>query len=192
MKPGKLLILACSPRKGGNSDTAASLVQEFAGRAGMKTELIYLRKHQIIPCQGCNKCAESPDFSCVLDSVDSCRMILDSIDNSDMICICSPIYFYHLPAGFKGLIDRGQSFYFRSQHKVRPHRDKTALCVLAAGRKKGEHLFEGSLLTLKYFLDPFGYRVAEFCARGMDQGQGFAGNNQLCRSLENFLAGYLS
>lgn len=192
MKPDELLILGCSPRKGGNSDAAAAVVQEYAGKAGIRTGLIFLREHQIIPCQGCNKCAEEPDFSCILDPVDSCRMILDRIDRADMVCFCSPIYFYHLPAGFKGLIDRAQSFYFRSLRRGRSSGNRTALCVLAAGRKKGDFLFQGSLLTLKYFLDPFGFKPVEFCARGMDQGQSFTGNTQLCRSLETFLKGYLS
>ncbi len=36
---------------------------------------------------------------------------------------------------------------------------RPAYAALIAGRPKGERLFDGSLLTLRYFLQPFGLRL---------------------------------
>ncbi|MFN2343685.1 MAG: flavodoxin family protein, partial [Desulfonatronovibrio sp.] len=117
MNKNDFLIVGCSPRKGGNSDYAAHKIMDLTMHKGFDPELLFLRDYKISPCLGCHQCAESKDFSCILDDQDQCRKLLDKIDNAKMVCFCSPIYFYHIPAGFKALIDRGQSFYERWMQK---------------------------------------------------------------------------
>ena len=168
MNPSDILIIACSPRKDGNSDFAAREVAGAAAGLGLDPELLYLRDFHVIPCLGCGKCALSPDFDCVLDQKDQCRYLLDKIKHSDLVCFCSPIFFYHLPACLKGLIDRGQSFYERWLKTGSHGKKGRALSVLVAGRKTGRSLFTGSLLTLKYFFDPFNRELSHLCLRGID------------------------
>jgi multimeric flavodoxin WrbA len=168
MNQTDILIIACSPRKGGNSDFAAGEVAGAAAGLGLEPELLYLRDFHVTPCLGCGKCATSPDFECVLDGKDQCRYLLDKIQYSGLVCFCSPIFFYHLPAHFKGLIDRGQSLYERWLKTGAHGKKSRALCVLVAGRKIGQSLFTGSLLTLKYFFEPLNRELSHLCLRGID------------------------
>ncbi len=169
MNRTEVLILGCSPRKGGNSDFAANEVARSARNMGFNPEVLYLRDFHILPCIACRECASSPDFRCVLEEKDQCGVILNRIDRAEILCFCSPIFFYHLPARFKALIDRGQSFYERWLKTGSRGKAGRALCVLVAGRKKGEALFKGSLLTLKYFLEPFNHEIFDLCLRGVDE-----------------------
>ena len=69
----------------------------------------------------------------------------------------SPVYFYALPGQFKLFIDRSQKFWHCQKGEssgLRP-----AAVIMAAARKRGEKLFAGSLLTLKWFLKPFGLEI---------------------------------
>jgi len=169
MNRADFLIIGCSPRKGGNSDFAALEAARTAMNMGFNPELLYLRDFLILPCTGCRKCASSPDYKCVLAEKDQCGFLLNRIDQARAVCFCSPIFFYHLPAQFKGLIDRGQSFYERWIKTGSREKIGKALCILVAGRKKGESLFKGSLLTLKYFLEPLNRELSDLCLRGVDQ-----------------------
>jgi hypothetical protein len=46
---------------------------------------------------------------------------------------------------------------------------RPAFALLHSGRLKGQRLFAGSILTLRYFLYPFGFRLALVqTLRGMD------------------------
>lgn len=186
MKKNDFLIVGCSPRKDGNSDYAAHRIMDLSMDKGLDPELLFLRDYKITPCLGCHQCADSNNFSCVLDKDDQCRKLLDRIDQAKMVCFCSPIYFYHIPAGFKALIDRGQSFYERWMQKGSAGSSRKAICVLMAGRKKGQNLFKGSLLTLKYFLEPFNFDLSDLCLKGVDLKNDLRENFELQAVLNDF------
>lgn len=187
MSKNDLLILACSPRKGGNSDYAALSVFREAAELGFDPDLLYLRDYHVLPCAGCRKCSLSEDFSCILDSKDEAGFLLSRISKSRVVCFCSPIFFYHLPAGLKCLIDRGQSYYERWARVGSQDKTGKALCVLVAGRKKGDALFKGSLLTLKYFFDPFNLQVSDLCLRGQDETDDLKKDSAACAMIEKFV-----
>lgn len=188
MKKTDMLILGCSPRKDGNSDHAAREAARAAVMLGHNPELLYLRDYHVLPCIGCHKCALSPEFKCVLDEKDQCRFILDKIDQAGVVCFCSPVFFYHLPAGFKALIDRGQSVYERWIQKGFRGEAGKALVIMVAGRKKGEALFKGSLLTLKYFLEPFNRNLSDLCLRGVDEKDDLGNDVTACREISDFVS----
>jgi multimeric flavodoxin WrbA len=169
------VVFACSPRGGGNSDLAAALFAEGVAAAGGRARIVHLRDHAVSPCLGCRKCAASPGNACVLAATDDGERLLDLIDRAPLAVFCSPIYFYHLPAGFKALIDRAQRFYERRRTRpiLEPGRlepaPRPARIVLVAGRPRGEKLFAGSLLTLAYFLQCFRMEpAAPLTLRGLD------------------------
>lgn len=188
MRKADVLILGCSPREDGNSDHAARQAAREAVNLGHKPELLYLRDYHVLPCTGCHKCALSPEFKCVLDNKDQCRFILDKIDQAGVVCFCSPVFFYHLPAGFKALIDRGQSVYERWIQNGSQGKSRKALVIMVAGRKKGEALFKGSLLTMKYFLEPFGRSPADLCLRGVDAKDDLKNDVEACRAISDFVS----
>jgi multimeric flavodoxin WrbA len=169
------VVFACSPRGGGNSDLAAALFAEGFAEAGGRARIVHLRDHAVTPCLGCRKCAVSPGNTCVLAAKDDCERLFGLINRTPLAVFCAPIYFYHLPAGFKALIDRAQRFYEMRQtlQELKPDRGepapRPARIVLVAGRPRGEKLFAGSLLTLTYFLQCFRMEpAAPLTLRGLD------------------------
>ena len=155
-----------------------------AHSAEARPEPVYLRLHRVDPCVACNACAhaarrmKSPDlaeavasgpgpslhFGCPLTLKDESAPLLRLLANAKGLCIVSPIYFYHLPAALKALVDRTQPFWSLRDAGVACYSEqkpRTCRVILLAARPKGEKLFEGSLLTLKYALDPLNVRLAD-------------------------------
>jgi len=168
---GYVAVLAGSPRAGGTSDAAAELFAQGAARAGAEVRRAAVRDYRVQPCIGCGACAVPP-HACVLAAGDRAGELFDLCLDAAAVAIASPIYFYHLPGLLKAWIDRGQSLYARREAgdpalaslPVRP-----AWACLVAGRPRGEQLFAGSLLTLKYFLAPLRLELTEpLTFRGLD------------------------
>lgn len=178
---GSYCVLACSPRQDGNSDTAAQLFTEgFAAAAGPLSPIrvVYLREHRVLPCVDCDACGRLaramaeregtldpdrlalgersvPPFGCPLTVKDNSARVLDALLYAQGICLVSPVYFYHLPAAFKALVDRTQPFWRLAEAGVDVFAGRKARrcgVVLLGARPRGEQLFTGSLLTLKYTL----------------------------------------
>lgn len=62
---------------------------------------------------------------------------------------------------------------------------RLAHAVLLGGRKRGEKLFDGTLLTLKYFLWPFKRTLGEsVCLRGVDKPGDLRADREACASVE--------
>lgn len=175
----RMTLYGCSPRHGGNSDTALDLFRDELAEAGVATDPIWLREHPLLPCRGCAVCTDKG--RCALSGRDDADVLFAALLGSGPVLFASPIYFYHVPAGFKSFIDRAQAYYMR---KLRgdetmvnlPRRE--AFSIFVAGRPQGEKLFEGSLLTLRYFLEPFNVTLAEpLTLRGIDGKDDLAGSS---------------
>ncbi len=166
------VALLCSPRPEGVSDTLARLFAEGAAEAGADIRLVPLRDYPVAPCIGCGACAEPPHM-CILSRAtgtgaqDQAEELFDLLAAAPLVLLASPIYFYALPARFKALIDRGQRFWAARAHTRKacaalPQPPiKPVLVGLVAGRPRGNQLFSGSLLTLKYFLAPLNAGIRE-------------------------------
>lgn len=189
--PAPLLTLACSPRPGGNSDTAAGLFAaafapacEQNGLFLPPPQVVRLREHAVLPCIGCDACRKAaercpdkrisrrelaegekpsrPPFGCPLSLRDESAAILTALLTAPALCLAAPIYFYHLPAHLKGLLDRLQSFWSFHEAGVTgwaPPHPRPCFTLLLGAREKGEKLFDGSLLTLQYALKPLGLHL---------------------------------
>lgn len=166
------LVLACSPRKGGNSDLGAELIARGLESAGAGARIVHLRERSVLPCKGCQGCGPKSGFACPLMKRDQAEELFGLILASPMLFFASPIYFYHVPALFKALIDRAQRYYEARNAgdpvlAAMPKRN--AHVFLVGGRSRGERLFEGTLLTMRYFLWPFGAILAgDLCLHGID------------------------
>ena len=98
----KVLIIASSPRKSGNSDTLAAEFARGAADAQHKVEQIFVRDKQINYCTGCESCFN--DKPC--PQKDDMPAILDAIIGADVIVMATPVYFYNMNAQMKTLVDR--------------------------------------------------------------------------------------
>lgn len=149
------LAFACSPRAGGNSDAAVEYFCRGVAQAGGACRVVRLREYPLHPCIGCGACAKRA--GCVLPDAGQAEELFALLRSAPVVFFASPIYFYHLPAGFKAFIDRAQAAYEHLQAFATDGAStRPAYAALVAGRPRGRRLFEGSLLTLRYFLLPFG------------------------------------
>ncbi|WP_462323433.1 flavodoxin family protein [Desulfoplanes sp.] len=175
---GPPVIFACSPRPGGNSDTLARVFAAGIEEAGGAGRTVYLRDRTILPCEGCSAC--DPSGRCIFAERDDAESLFADLLTAPFVMFAAPIYFYHLPALFKGFIDRSQSYYVRSKNgepSMTTLPARRAYIALCAGRPRGERLFEGSLLTLKYFLDVFRFSAHDpVLLRSMDGPEDFGGD----------------
>jgi multimeric flavodoxin WrbA len=87
--------------------------------------------------------------------------------------IASPIFFYTVSAHLKQFMDRCQSLWVRKYWIDQTPFGRTAFrrkgLFLSAGATHGKRLFDGTLLTMKYFFDVFDAELYDtLLYRGLD------------------------
>ncbi len=149
------------------TDRLAGAFLAGAAQAGAETATAPLRDCSIAPCNGCGACALPPHACALAAPGDDAEKIFSLIGSCQLLVVASPIYFYHIPAHFKALVDRGQRFYARGRPETA--NVKPVIVLLAAGRKKGDRLFDGALLSLRWFFRAMGAEIVEQRVwRGLD------------------------
>lgn len=176
------LALECGPGANGASSRLARSFAEGFREGGGKADILALRNYAWSGCTGCQACAEPPHL-CRLskNAGDEAGKLFSRLAAADLLVWASPIYFYSLPAHFKALIDRAQQFWYSGA----PGAQRPSLVILTAGRSGGEKLFEGALLTFRYFLRALGsYIASSLLVRGLDEaGFSLAEYEKECRKL---------
>jgi multimeric flavodoxin WrbA len=148
-----ILAIYGSPRRKGNTTVLLDRAVQGAVEAGAEVEKIVLRDLKMSPCleiYGCKetgRCVIQDDFQKIHDQLLSCQGLI----------LASPIFFYALSAHTKILMDRCQSLWVKKYwiDKV-PYgqwEPKRKGLVISVGATKGKKLFDGALLTVKYFFD---------------------------------------
>ena len=99
----KILILAGSPRKNGNSAALCRAFARGAEESGHQVETVFLRDRKIGYCLACYHCQKGGGVCAIKDDMAG---ILDSMNDADVIVMASPVYFYSVDAQMKALIDR--------------------------------------------------------------------------------------
>ncbi len=144
----KVLGIAGSPRRGGNTDTLLDEVMKGAASKGAETKTIVINKLDISPCQHCDACLEEGECAIKDDMQD----IYKEVEQADVIVLASPIQFMGVTAPMKAFIDRFQSRWARKYVlKIPPlgdERKRKGLFVSVGGRKIKD-LFEPALVTIK-------------------------------------------
>ena len=105
----RIVGIAGSPRRGGNSETFLDAAIEGAVEAGASVEKLVLNEADVDPCQNCGFCSRQK--TCRLD--DGMSTIYRALDDSNAIIIAAPIYFGSLNAQTKMMIDRCQPYWAR-------------------------------------------------------------------------------
>ncbi len=86
--------------------------------------------------------------------------IYRKLAEADRIVIASPIFFYGLPAQLKALIDRCQALWYRQREEEdRSGERKRSGFALLLGATRGRKLFDGALLTIRYFFQTIPARL---------------------------------
>jgi len=144
----KVLGIAGSPRRGGNTDRLLGEVMRGAASRGAKVKTIILNNLEISPCQHCDACLEKG--KCKVQ--DDMQMVYRELEQADRIVLASPVHFMGVTAQVKAMIDRCQSLWARKYVLKLPplgdRRERKGFFISVGGRKSA-NLFEPALATVK-------------------------------------------
>ena len=104
----KLLALAGSPRRGGNTDTLLNEAVAGAAVKGAMVKQVILSDLDIAPCQHCDGCIQSGGV-CVIN--DDMQWLSRDLRDYDRFIFAAPVFFMGLPAQAKAMIDRCQALW---------------------------------------------------------------------------------
>ena len=149
----KVLGLFGSPRRGGNTDLLLEEALKGAKAEGAEVEALYLSDLNIIPCRECLQCFN--DGKCII--LDDMQKVYPKLLEADFIILASPIFFYGVTGWAKALIDRCQALWSRKyilkDESFGREGKRRKGFFISVGGTKGQRVFEGAILTAKYFFD---------------------------------------
>ena len=144
----KVLGIAGSPRRGGNTGLLLAEVMKGAAGKGAEVKTIILSDLNIDPCQHCDTCLLKG--KCKIQ--DDMQMVYRELEQADRLVLASPLHFMSVTAQMKAMIDRCQALWARKYVlKIPPlgnKRERKGLFISAGGQKV-PNLFEPALVTIK-------------------------------------------
>ena len=144
----KVLGIAGSPRRSGNTDLLLDEVMKGAASKGAEVKTIILNDINIDPCQHCDTCLAKG--KCKIQ--DDMQMVYRELEQADRIVLASPLHFMSVTAQMKAMIDRCQAIWARKYVlKIPPlgnQRERKGLFISVGGRRV-PNLFEPALVTVK-------------------------------------------
>ena len=148
----KVLGLACSPRKGGNTDLMLDSALEGAAAEGAAVEKVDVPGLDIRPCQACNACFKTGQ--CIQQ--DDMQMLYPKLLSCEGVVLAAPIFSMNLAAQAKIMIDRLQCCWAKKfvlkEHTVAPElRAKRRGLWLSAAGFNEPTVFDHALPTVRYF-----------------------------------------
>ena len=143
----KILGIAGSPRRGGNTFLLLQKALEGARTEGVETEFIFIPDLKINPCRECSGCYKTG--KCVVD--DDMQVMYPRLQNAEGIIIASPIFFGGVTANLKAMIDRCQCLWVKKYVLKQSASDKLnrrGAFISVCGGKKTD-FFPAASLTIK-------------------------------------------
>ncbi|RPJ62113.1 MAG: flavodoxin family protein [Dehalococcoidia bacterium] len=104
----KLLCIAGSPRRGGNTDRLLNEAVAGAAGKGVQVKQVVLSDLEIAPCQHCDGCIQMQG-RCVIE--DDMQDLHQELREFDRFILASPIFFMGITAQSKTMIDRCQALW---------------------------------------------------------------------------------
>ena len=148
-----ILAIYGSPRRRGNTSLLLQKAVQGAREAGDEVDEVILRNLKMSPCLEIYGCKETG--RCVIQ--DDFQRLYDQILLCDGLMLASPIFFYAVSAHTKVLMDRCQSLWVKRNWLEKGSREKREpkrkALFISVGATKGKKLFDGVLLSVRYFLD---------------------------------------
>jgi multimeric flavodoxin WrbA len=148
-----ILAIYGSPRRKGNTTLLLQRAVQGARDAGAEVEEVVLRDLNMSPCLEIYGCKETG--RCVIK--DDFQKVYDQLLRCDGLMLASPIFFYTVSAHTKILMDRCQSLWVKRYWLEKTPFGKREFIkkglFISVGATKGKRLFDGVLLTVRYFFD---------------------------------------
>lgn len=145
----KILGIAGSPRKDGNTDLLLRQVMVGATNEQTQTKTIILRELSIAPCRHCDGCLKTG--KCV--QKDDMQWLHTDLREADRIVMASPIFFMGVTAQTKAMIDRCQALWvikyvLKLPVSIPPGKKRRGAFVSVGGTTLN-NIFEPSRATVK-------------------------------------------
>jgi len=184
----KVLGIAGSPRRGGNTDLLLGEVMRGAASRGAKVKTIILNDLKIAPCQHCDGCLETG--RCKVE--DDMQMVHSELMRADRLVLASPVYFMGVTAQTKAMIDRCQALWVRKYILKLPasgsRQVKRKGLFISVGGTKSANLFQPAVATVKSLFKVLDVAYAgELLFPGVDEKGAIAKHPDALR--QAFLAG---
>jgi multimeric flavodoxin WrbA len=180
-----VLALAASPRRGGNTDALLERVVAGAESEGAEVEHIIVPRYNIAPCVECNGCWK--EGVCVVQ--DDFQQFYPKLERAERIVLASPMFFGHVSAQAKLLIDRCQCFYARKyvvKHPMPPLvAARKGFLVSAAGHPRIK--FDCMGLTMRVWMDALdGTFSGMLTFNGLENAEDAAAHSEMLRQAFEF------
>ena len=163
----KVLGIMGSPRRQSNTEILLDKALEGAREAGAEVEKVLASKLKISPCLEIYACRKDGD--CAIK--DDMQLLYKKLLEADHIIFASPIFFYGVTSQAKALVDRCQALWVRKHVLDMGKEDKRVRrgIFISVGATRGTKLFDGAVLTVKYFFDAIGVKYSgDLLVRGID------------------------
>jgi multimeric flavodoxin WrbA len=98
----KILGIAGSPRREGNTEILLRVALNAAADAGFETETFLMSGKQVAPCDACGTCFQAG--GCVVQ--DDMQELYPMLERADGVIFGSPVYFGSVTAQMKAVMDR--------------------------------------------------------------------------------------
>ncbi len=145
----KILGIAGSPRRGGNTDTLLARFMEGSASKGAEVKTLSVCSLKIAACVHCDACLEKGQ--CKVQ--DDMQTVYREMESADRIVLASPVQFMSVSAQMKALIDRCQTLWARKYIlKIAPlgdNRPRKGFFISVGARSKNPNLFDAELVTIK-------------------------------------------
>ncbi len=165
----KVLGIAGSPRRGGNTDLLLAEVLRGAASKGAEVKTIVLNSLKYVACQHCDTCLKTGE--CRIE--DDMQMVYRELEEADRIVLASPIQFAGVTGQMKSMIDRLQALWARKYVLKVPPLDKSRQrkgFFVAVGGRKIADLFEPALVMVRTVFKILDVEYAgELLFRGIDE-----------------------
>jgi multimeric flavodoxin WrbA len=163
----KVLGIMGSPRRQSNTEMLLDAALAGAKQMGAEVEKVAVAELKIHPCLEIYACRK--DGKCAIK--DDMQQLYEKLLEADHIVFASPIFFYGLTSQAKAIVDRCQALWVRKYVLGIGKEDKPIRrgVFISVGATRGERLFDGVVLTVKYFFDAIGVTYAgDLLVRGID------------------------
>ena len=163
----EVLGIMGSPRRRSNTEILLDKALEGAAAAGAEVEKLLVSRLKISPCVEDYGCLEAGNCSIK----DAMQEVYEKLLRADHVILASPIFFYGITAQAKALVDRSQALWVRKHVLKTAGQDQRIRrgLFISVGATRGEKLFDGAVLTAKYFFDAIDVKYAgDLLIRGVD------------------------
>jgi multimeric flavodoxin WrbA len=152
--PVRVIGLAGSPRRNGNTEALLDRFLAGAAGGGAQVEKVVLARLKVRGCVACDECHETG--ACAIR--DDFQIVFDKLLTADVIALAAPLYMWNVPAQAKAVIDRSECQWARRFVLGAPlagmpagSRQRRGVFISTAGQVDAN--FQGAIMTVEEFFD---------------------------------------